>query len=108
MGGLSEDAIYLQLRGLDFAEDVARRRAREEANRRATGEQLTRIPPDPRRVPKLAPELPPIHWPVRLLLPWSHLCSDDNRFVARIAGTMEKPYPKLNLTSEYRQAQNAT
>lgn len=45
---------------------------------------------------------PAIEWPVTLLLPWSYLVSDNAKYVARIAGTMEKPVPKLNLSPEYR------
>jgi Holliday junction resolvase RusA-like endonuclease len=45
-----------------------------------------------------------IAWPVQLTLPWSCLVSDNAKYVARVAGTMEKPVAKLNLSPEYRQA----
>jgi Holliday junction resolvase RusA-like endonuclease len=47
-------------------------------------------------------DLPQIVWPVKLLLPWSYLVSDNARYVARIAGSMDHPHAKLNLTPDYR------
>lgn len=47
-------------------------------------------------------ELPAIQWPVKLLLPWSHLVSDNVRKMAVAKMVNGKPVAEMMLTSEYR------
>ena len=74
---------------------------REKAKARALELVGRRSPLTVHKSPAQA-DRPAIEWPVTLLLPWSYLVSDNAKYVARIAGTMDKPVPKLNLSPEYR------
>lgn len=45
-----------------------------------------------------------IAWPLRLVLPWTALCSDNLKTSAIITGSKEAPYPRLVASARYAEA----
>lgn len=50
----------------------------------------------------------PLTFPIRLVLPWSALCSDNDKYGAAIVGGRDNPRPKLLLKPDYREAKRKT
>ena len=51
---------------------------------------------------------PPLEFPIRLVLPWSALCSDNEHEVGAIVMRSGKPYPRKKLTARYKAARDKT
>lgn len=91
--------------GLDPFPSLSRLR---ELHRERTGQELVLAgeTPKPSRaaVPEVVEDAPPIGWPLRILLPWSSLCSDNVRKMAVVKMVHGKPVAEMMLTPEYRRA----
>jgi Holliday junction resolvase RusA-like endonuclease len=90
---LSEDAI---VRGL-IAQGVPREKALRQAQSMGVRPHAPTAQPDAEPAPAIA-------WPVRLLLPWSYLVSDNDRQVAKLITADGQPKAIRVLTAEYRAA----
>lgn len=105
---LSEDAIA---RGLEAA-GVPPEKARAEAKRQhAQYVHVAGTPPNPPATLTTTPTTdayftaaPAIAWPVRILIPWSHLVSDNERKEPYLVHVDGKPAARMRLSRKYAAA----
>lgn len=59
--------------------------------------------------PRACHEPPALIFPIRFTLPWSALCSDNDKYGARlVSGSDGRPHPRLILSERYRAAKATT
>ena len=102
------EAAVAQLVGLGFSRETAEREARRQLVYESGPASLVRVS-DPTPAPALSEKTiaisdRPILFPLELTLPWSALCSDNNRSTATIVQKGGRLTPLLCLTGPYREA----